>query len=271
MTKWILCLVVSCSLQIRAGVLFDGVDDFIAGTDIAAMDSLSAYTLSVWVRATAIQTAKCVVCKDDLTVGPFLQTDTVNSNQLTFALAAASGIKTTNANLVSNTWYCVVGTFDNALGTSKTKLYLNGVALGTTNFGTPDSITSTGASTASWEIGRLGAVGRYWFGDIDDVRVYNRAVTASEAQSIYESRLKKGGVIFGLIWYSTMSNQPGGDSADGDSVMDIIGGLNGTGDNGANNTGLTWTDDTVMSYPTRIRVGAFINPFGWFWRMSKWR
>jgi hypothetical protein len=77
-----------------------------------------------------------------------------------------------------NMWYHIVGTWD---GTTRT-IYVNGVAEGTNN--TAQSRANVGGNTA---IGRPGSYtgGLYFPGVIDDVRIYNRALTAAEVTRLY--------------------------------------------------------------------------------------
>jgi hypothetical protein len=75
-------------------------------------------------------------------------------------------------------WYHVVATWN---GTTRT-LYLNGVSDGTPN-STAQARADVGGNSA---IGRLGSFdGHYFNGIIDDVRVYNRALSASEVAALY--------------------------------------------------------------------------------------
>jgi hypothetical protein len=54
-------------------------------------------------------------------------------------------------------------------------------------------------------------------------------------------------ICAGLYW--PLDNQPDGTAADGDTYRDRVGTNNGTGSDGANNTGLTNIAEKVLSYP----------------------
>jgi hypothetical protein len=83
--------------------------------------------------------------------------------------------------LSSNTWYHVIVTFDG----NKVRSYVNGVL--------SDSVSRTGtigSSSNSLRFGRRGAAGSLncWFsGSIDDIGIWNRALTQSEITALYQA------------------------------------------------------------------------------------
>jgi hypothetical protein len=82
-------------------------------------------------------------------------------------LSANSGINT-------GSWYHIVGVYDG----STTKLYINGVLDATT------STSGTYNVNTNFAIGKT-LDGRYLDGLMDDVRVYNRALSATEVTELY--------------------------------------------------------------------------------------
>ena len=169
--------------RIGQALEFDGVDDYVTTSDIAAMDDQTAFTVSQWVYLNSTADDQTFTGKNAGGVGLFTQT--FSGNDVAFGFNASSFVYT-NANVVSTgVWQHWVGVYDNALGTNKHKIYLNGVRQAVTNNTDPDSVTSTGANTAIFEIGRNNALGRYVAGTIDDVRIYNRALSAEEVKRLY--------------------------------------------------------------------------------------
>ncbi len=81
--------------------------------------------------------------------------------------------------LPANMWYHIVGTFDG----SQIKIYENGVLKNTTSYSA--SIADT--TNAPY----IGTAGGYQFfsGPIDDVRIYNRALSAYEVGQLYNSNI----------------------------------------------------------------------------------
>lgn len=84
--------------------------------------------------------------------------------------------------LVPNTWYHVVGTYDG----TEIKLYLNGAPQGTSNV-TGKIIASSNDLNIGRDPGNPGVDYRFWNGLIDEVQIYNRALTAAEVAAIYDA------------------------------------------------------------------------------------
>lgn len=85
---------------------------------------------------------------------------------------------TSSTALSSSTWYHVVGTWD---GTTM-KLYVNSVQKNTTTY----SISGTSNSLPTLTTGRLGTFNGWYFnGKIDEVRIYNRALSDQEVLELY--------------------------------------------------------------------------------------
>ena len=105
-----------------------------------------------------------------------------------------------------NTWYFVTATKDG----SNLKLYVNGVLQNTTPY------SGTDISSSAWSIGRQNDPGApqydyYFDGLIDEVRIYNRALTATEVAGLYQNGLAKinvsqspGTLSQGLVGWWTM-------------------------------------------------------------------
>ena len=105
-----------------------------------------------------------------------------DTGKLTF-IFYQSGIpfaSTSNAALENNAWSHVVGTLSN----SEVHLYINGLEDSSRQFNDFSSITSTSNGLS---IGRLGTYSGYYFnGKIDEVRMYDRALSAADVQAIYQ-------------------------------------------------------------------------------------
>ena len=78
------------------------------------------------------------------------------------------------AALSANVWTHVAGTYDGAT----VRLFLNGVQGASTAISGPIA-----ASTGPLRIGGNGLWGEFFQGSIDEVRIYNRALTAPEIQT----------------------------------------------------------------------------------------
>lgn len=83
--------------------------------------------------------------------------------------------------LVANTWYHVAATFDGRQWT----LYLNGNFENSTTIATSTLVSGTG----DLNIGAYASGSYHFNGAIDDVRIYNRALSAAEIKNLYQSKL----------------------------------------------------------------------------------
>ncbi|MGB7569590.1 MAG: LamG domain-containing protein [Chitinivibrionales bacterium] len=121
-----------------------------------------------------------------------------------------------------NTWIHALGTYDNSLASDNLKLYRNGILSDSRSF--TDTILTSPTDTLS--IGRMGAGapttdGRYCHGIIDDARVYNRALSANEAATIYGCR-GHDAIIDGLLVRCPMNEKNTNGTASGSgSVKDL--------------------------------------------------
>lgn len=100
------------------------------------------------------------------------------SNNCTGVPLNGNYVNTGAGSITSNQWYCVVATYDNAVQ----KIYLNGTLIQTS---TAPFIDLNVCSNANVQIGS------WWNGDtqrfrgkIDDIRFYNRAISAAEVNAL---------------------------------------------------------------------------------------
>ena len=136
----------------------------------------------------------------------------------------------------NNTWHHIVGTQSGTSGS----LYIDGVLCDT---GTP---TAIGNGSGTIDIGRFNS-GFYFNGKIDDVRLYNRALSAAEVANLYNSGAAK-------FKSSTVDLQKGSSlerdlvghwTFDGPDVTDKIYDRSGQGNNGYFVGGATSTAKTI--------------------------
>jgi subtilisin-like proprotein convertase family protein len=103
------------------------------------------------------------------------------------------------SSIVPNTWTHVAATYD--MGTNTFSLFINGV-LDTSN------VVAGAAPTSAVETVQIGNGGNGFFtGMIDEVRIWNRALTAAElTNNMFVSLGATGGVYSGLVLSMTMQN-----------------------------------------------------------------
>ena len=159
----------------KGALSFDGVNDWVTVADTASLDLSTGMTVEAWVRPAALGGWRTVAAKE-------------RSGGIVYALHASQDASRPvgqvdidgeqdavgPSSLTLNAWSHLAVTYD---GTS-VRLYVNG--------GIADTSTYAGSIPASTGPLRLGgnAIWQEWFsGDLDDVRVYNRALSAGEVQS----------------------------------------------------------------------------------------
>jgi hypothetical protein len=151
---------------------FDGVDDQIEVPDNATLD-LNTLTIDAWINRSSTADARIV---DKITAGGAdgYLLDIVN-NRLRLIIGGATVVGTTP--IETGTFTLVAGTFD---GTNL-RVYVNGALDGTT---TVES-TTTPTNTLPLHIGTNSAAdGNFFAGVIDELELFNRALTQDEIQSL---------------------------------------------------------------------------------------
>jgi hypothetical protein len=163
---------------------FDGTDDFVDMGDSSDWDSLDTITFSMWFKADILSGTN--------QLGGNLDNDDDDSgfaiywynNELVFAIYDGALELAKVSFTTVNTWIHVVGVAPGS-GNGVLKIYINGSEL---TYTVQESQTGTIANSADNVI--IGAnadtISRYFSGFIDDVRVYNRALSASEIQRLYD-------------------------------------------------------------------------------------
>jgi hypothetical protein len=176
--------------KIGGALRFDGVNDWVTVTDTTAspLDLTTGMTIEAWVNPSAMSGWETVLYKERGAQGAGL---------LSYALYAHDGAplpggtarpagyvrvapaaSTTDravrgsATLPLNTWTHIATTYDGA----NQRFYVNGVLVGTTP-GTGSIASNNGAIRIG---GNNSSLNEFFAGMIDEVRVYNRALSAAE-------------------------------------------------------------------------------------------
>ena len=160
------------------GLQFDGIDDWVTVADANSLDLTNGMTIEAWVfPAVAPAGWRTVVVKERPdNLGYYLQASSRGQNR------PATGVFVSNAErnlagtsrLAANTWVHLAATWDGAVQ----RLYVNGVQVASRN--------QTGSMPNSAGLLRIGGnlpYGEFFQGLIDEVRIYNRALTLAEIQA----------------------------------------------------------------------------------------
>jgi glucose/arabinose dehydrogenase/chitodextrinase len=162
---------------------FDGVDDRVDAGSPAGLQITGSMTISAWINATSFPVDDAAIVSMRGTGGYQLDTtEDAGHRGVGFKLTNASGgdmIRYGATTLQAGSWYYVTGVYN---GFAKTMdVYVNGVLDNGTTAGTITTTQQT--STSNFAVGSR-ASGQFPFaGRIDDVRVYPRALSATEIQS----------------------------------------------------------------------------------------
>ena len=167
---------------------FDGSNDYINITNNENLNLSNEITVSAWVKNLGDNGASAyryIVSKDNSNVGFgrswFLGIIEGVPNKFYFRLynSAGTDVAISNYSVDNDTWYYVVGTYNN----SKMTLYVNGQV--------SSSASQTGGifrSNSSVQIsGGYLPTSNIWNGSIDDVMIFNRALSAQEIKALYNA------------------------------------------------------------------------------------
>jgi hypothetical protein len=162
---------------------FDGDDDYVDCGYDPIFDTAGEMTIAAWVNIRSVPTAwACVIAKGEYS---WRLSNENTEPRYHFGITIWSA---SNPSIPGDTpvgydeWHHVAGTYDGA----NINVYLDGSLDGTIETTSP-----IGVNTANVLIGENPeAAGRNWDGLIDDVRIYNRALSAAEIGELMPTQLK---------------------------------------------------------------------------------
>jgi hypothetical protein len=161
------------------GLDFDGVDDFAINSSFTAIDEAASGSIVVRFRTTTAQNCRLVSCPEASAGTAGIAIALLTGPDSVDAILNTSGTDGTAEALITyadGQWHQIAGTYDGATVT----VYYDSVPRAT-------AVASGTIQAASNElnIGRFGSIGGYFTGQIDDVRIYKRALTAFEVAQLY--------------------------------------------------------------------------------------
>ncbi len=167
-------------LDRKLHLYFDGRNDY--ADDINVIDGWSEATLMTWIKIDPSATGTQIIAGQDEF---YFQ---LNANKSVTANANGSTV-TTGTNLNTNQWYHIAATYsstDNIF-----RLYKNGLEVGNTAIS-----GSLPSDASSFTIGREPDTNsKYYHGYIDELRVFNKALSANEIQKMVYQEIENNSTI----------------------------------------------------------------------------
>jgi len=223
-------------------LLFDGVDDYVSLPTESDYDYTTAITVAAWVNVTSFNVAdQAIVTKGDTAwrLERNAGTDTV---KFTVDGLATNTVVQGSISINDDNWHHVAGVYDG----SDLLLYVDGVL--------DNSVTATGTmdenNDAVYLGGNAGVAGRGFNGRIDDVYIYDTALSAASILALAQQSQ--------LGWWKL--DETSGTTANDESAYDNNGSLQNMGgtewtagqiDNGLDFDGSAdWVNTTIASNTT---------------------
>ena len=200
-------------LDNNSAMSFNGTDAYVnvGSTPEALVGSNNAYTVSAWVNPSASGNLKIIGAMDSGNNRWYFR---ILNGYASYSYGTASSgndYQGTAAPIALNTWSNVIFTFD---GSTTHKIYVNGDLKLTQTTGSGQTITST----KNLYIGALnlnGSPANYFNGSIDEVAIFNKALSLSEVELIYDATnnnprktgdLFTGGLDTSLVYWNRMGD-----------------------------------------------------------------
>ncbi len=212
-----------------ASLSFNGTNAFVSGPATALPGGSRALTVLAWIKTTTTTRGTAF----SYGTASANQTVSLNVNQL-----AANGHfvvdfygNYTDAGVVVNdgTWHLVGFTL--AEGSTTLQMYVDGVAYPRTLAAVPDIPSGTTFQIGRWVATGAGDTTPYYFnGAVDDVRVYDRVLTAEEVATLYAGEERRGQVTLqGDLTLTGDYTQAGGSFSGGAGDLTVNGNFALTG------------------------------------------
>lgn len=156
---------------------FDGINDLVTVNGAASLDLTTGMTLEAWVYPTATMSGwRSVLLKEQSSGAVYYLHANSDSNQpATGAFIGSEQILRGGSLLTANQWVHLAATYDGATQ----RLYVNGGQVASRAQAGGFQVSSTG----KLRIGGNSVWGEFFKGYLDEIRIYNRALSQTEIQS----------------------------------------------------------------------------------------
>jgi len=168
--------------KVGSALSFDGVDDYVEVPDDPSLHITDAITVEAWVYPKSLKTDNFIIDKRKPVAGDWfleIYVDRIGWS-IYFTTFGRKDLRVGTGKITTGKWHHLVGTYDNALSSENMKAYINAELVGTWD-NPGDTIDTTTNSLQLQREYRFPAL-------IDEVRVYNRALSAAEIQRLMNMR-----------------------------------------------------------------------------------
>lgn len=191
-------LTYTTNAKLNSAITFDGVDDRI---DLVGytQTNVTQYTISVWVRSNG--TGNRVFVQDrgagpgrslTLAMGTNPGGCTATNGRVNFGLDSDAiwiGRCASAGAINDNNWHHVVGVWSGtsgvAVAATQFTIYIDGVSVATTNRSVGTAPNAPISGSGDTKIGRHDAWNVFYVGDLDELAIWTRALSATEVQQLY--------------------------------------------------------------------------------------
>ncbi len=190
----------SVSMAGKVGTAWSDLNgsQYATAPDSASLPAGSAMTLSAWIYTSTLSGQGGIATKWDYavssgTLGEWALQLAPAAGELRMFVSAGSGdggsnyVDTTNAAITTGSWFHVSVVYDGSQSAAnRVKFYVNGVQKTTSITGTvPATLYAAGTNPVA--IGNFPGLSRFWGGGIDEVKLFDRALTANEVKAEYDA------------------------------------------------------------------------------------
>jgi hypothetical protein len=190
--------------KVDGGLFFDGVNDYVQ-TQSNELKTADDFTISLWFKAGKTDFAHHLIwqgkntcngwatCSDGemhISLGDYHSSSpTYINNTLSFFIGDSASSSDTLRVAVSfsdkSNWHHVVAVLSDVNSAPEVELYLDGVLVDSDSVANP-ALMGRGDWNANLTIGKPGTSARYFNGSMDEVAIFDRALSESEVKELYD-------------------------------------------------------------------------------------
>lgn len=169
--------------KLNNGLRFDGINEYIDCNNIANFSRTDSFSIEAWVKTST--PSKMIVARHNGTRGWFLYI--ASDGKIYFNLSNSYGpnqlSRKSIGSIIDNAWHHIVATYNGSITAAGMHVYIDGLL---------DDGDTTETLTDTIQVGvnlRIGAWnnGLYFNGDMDEVLIYSKVISAFEVTQRYNS------------------------------------------------------------------------------------